>query len=56
MNLDMQIESLEGKFKPGQERSDVDKQGVLDHLREPRRREGSLYDFLASFCKLSQQR
>ena len=42
VGFEMQIESLEGKFKLGQERSDGDKQGVLDHLRQaaPRERSG----------------
>ncbi len=49
-----QIESLEGKFKLGQERSDADKQGLLEHLGQAKRRERSLHDFTASFYKRSQ--
>lgn len=56
VGFEMQIESLEGKFKLGQERSDVDKQGVLDHLRQAARREPSLYDLSASFYRRSQQK
>jgi transcriptional regulator len=56
VGFEMQIESLEGKFKLGQERSDVDKQGVLEHLRQAARRERSLYDLSASYYKLSQQK
>ena len=56
VGFEMQIESLEGKFKLGQERSDADKQGVLEHLRQAARRERSLYDLSASFYKSSQQK
>ena len=52
--FEMQIESLEGKFKLGQERSDTDKQGLLEHLGQARRSERSLPDFTASFYKRSQ--
>ena len=44
----MEVETLEGKFKLGQERSDADKEGVLRNLRSaapPR----SMYDFTAAF-------
>ena len=54
--FEMQIESLEGKFKLGQERSDSDKQGVLEHLRQAARRERSLYELSASFYKRSPQK
>jgi predicted FMN-binding regulatory protein PaiB len=54
--FEMQIESLEGKFKLGQERSEADKQGILEHLREVGWRERSLYDLSASFYKRSQQK
>jgi transcriptional regulator len=54
VGFEMQIESLEGKFKLGQERSDTDKQGLLEHLGQARRRERSLHDFTASFYKRSQ--
>jgi transcriptional regulator len=56
VGFEMQIESLEGKFKLGQERSDADKQGVLDHLRHAAPRERSLYDLSASFYKNSPQK
>jgi transcriptional regulator len=52
--FEMQIESLEAKFKLGQDRSDVDKQGILEHLRQTERRERSLYDLSASFYKRLQ--
>jgi predicted FMN-binding regulatory protein PaiB len=32
IGFEMQIESLAGKLKLGQDRSDVDKQGILEHL------------------------
>lgn len=54
VGFEMQIESLEGKFKLGQERSDADKQGLLEHLGQAARRERSLHDFTASFYKRSQ--
>ena len=56
LGFEMQIESLEGKFKLGQERSDADKQGVLEHLRQGSRRERSLHDLSASFYKRSQDK
>jgi transcriptional regulator len=55
VGFEMPIESLEGKFKLGQERSDADKQSVLEHLRQEARRERSLYDLSASFYKRSQE-
>jgi len=51
VGFEMQIESLEGKFKLGQERSDADKQGLLEHLGHTKRRERSLQDLTASFYK-----
>ena len=54
VGFEMQIESLEGKFKLGQERSDADKQGLLEHLGQAKRRERSLQDLTASFYKRSQ--
>ena len=54
VGFEMQIESLEGKFKLGQERSDTDKQGLLEHLGQARRRERSLQDLTASFYKRPQ--
>ncbi len=54
VGFEMQIESLEGKFKLGQERSDADKQGLLEHLGQAKRRERSLQDLTASFYKRPQ--
>jgi transcriptional regulator len=54
VGFEMPIESLEGKFKLGQERSDADKQGLLEHLGQAKRHERSLHDFAASFYKRSQ--
>jgi transcriptional regulator len=56
VGFEMQIESLEGKFKLGQERSEKDQQGMLEHLRQPAWRERSLYDFTASFYRRSPQK
>ena len=56
VGFEMQIESLEGKFKLGQERSDVDKENLLEHLHHPSRQERSIYDFTASFYKRSLQK
>jgi transcriptional regulator len=56
VGFEMQIESLEGKFKLGQERSDDDKQRVLEHLRQATPRERSLHDLSTSFYKRSQQK
>ena len=56
VGFEMPIESLEGKFKLGQERSDVDKQSILEHLRQPKRVEPSLYDLSANFYKRSQEK
>jgi len=53
VGFEMPIESLEGKFKLGQERSDADKQGLLEHLGQAKRRERSLQDLTASFYKPS---
>jgi len=54
VGFEMQIESLEGKFKLGQERSDTDKQSLLEHLGQAKRRERSLQDLTTSFYKRSQ--
>lgn len=54
VGFEMQVESLEGKFKLGQERSDADKQGILEHLGRTSRRERSLADLTASFYKSRQ--
>ena len=47
IGFEMEIETLEGKFKLGQERSETDKQGVLKGLAA--RREPTLADLTASF-------
>ncbi len=47
IGFEMEIESLEGKFKLGQERSETDKQGMLKNLGM--RRERTLADLTASF-------
>ena len=49
VGFEMEIESLEGKFKLGQEHGEGDKQSVLEHLRQAARRERSLADFSAGF-------
>ena len=56
VGFEMQIESLEGKFKLGQDRSEVDKQGLLEHLGHAAQRERSLSEFSASFYKRSTQK
>jgi len=47
----MEIEAIEGKFKLGQERSEGDRQGVLQHLKDVPYREGSLYDLTAALYR-----
>jgi len=47
VGFEMLIESLEGKFKLGQERNETDRQGILEHLRQAKRSEPSLYDLTA---------
>lgn len=48
VGFEMPIDSLEGKFKLGQDRSETDKAGVLKHLESAK--EGrSMRDFTASF-------
>jgi transcriptional regulator len=56
VGFEMQIESLEGKFKLGQERSEGDRQGILEHLPTAAHRERSLHDFTASFYKNPPQK
>jgi transcriptional regulator len=51
VGFEMPIDSLEGKFKLGQNWSDIDKRGVLEHLRQEDRRERSLYEFTADFYR-----
>ena len=48
IGFEMEIESLEGKFKLGQERSDADKKGVLKGLASAKP-ERSIHDFTAEF-------
>ena len=50
VGFQMQIELLEGKFKLGQERSEADRQGILNHLQNARS-ERSLYALTESFYK-----
>lgn len=51
IGFEMQVESLEGKFKLGQYWSDGDKQSVLGHLRQEAQRQSSLYDLSTSFYR-----
>jgi len=46
--FELAIELLEGKFKLGQDRSEADKQGILNHLRTAPA-ERSLHDLTAAF-------
>ena len=46
--FEFEIEALEGKFKLGQERSEGDRAGVLDHLKGGGYKERSLYDLTAA--------
>ena len=48
VGFEMPIDTLEGKFKLGQERSDADKAGILHHL-EGAKRDRSLRELTASF-------
>jgi transcriptional regulator len=48
IGFEMQIDSLEGKFKLGQERSAADKEGTLKNL-ERAKQDRSLREFTASF-------
>jgi transcriptional regulator len=48
----MAVETLEGKFKLGQERSEGDRRGVLAHLQQGGYRERSLYDVTDAFYKI----
>jgi len=47
--FEMEIEALEGKFKLGQERSEADRRGVLDHLQRGPYKERSLYELTRAF-------
>ncbi len=46
--FEMEIDALEGKFKLGQERSEGDRAGVLEHLKTAGYKERSLYDMTAA--------
>jgi len=50
VGFEMQIDQLEGKFKLGQERSDIDRQAILKNLQSARPAR-SIYDFTADFYK-----
>jgi len=49
--FEMEIQTLEGKFKLGQERSEGDRNGVLTHLARGEYKEPSLYDLTQAFYK-----
>lgn len=49
--FEFEIEALEGKFKLGQERSEGDRAGVLEHLQTSGYKERSLYDLTATVYK-----
>jgi transcriptional regulator len=46
--FEMEIDALEGKFKLGQERSEGDRAGVLEHLKAGGYKERSLYELTAA--------
>ena len=48
IGFELEIERLEGKFKLGQERSDIDKEGVVRNLRSAKTGR-SMPEFTASF-------
>jgi transcriptional regulator len=50
IGFEMQIDQLEGKFKLGQERSDIDRQAILKNLQSARPAR-SIYEFTADFYK-----
>ena len=54
VGFEMTIESLEGKFKLGQERTPGDKAGILEHLKSAKP-EPSLHDLTVSFYKYAQK-
>jgi transcriptional regulator len=49
--FEMEIQTLEGKFKLGQERSERDRNGVLTHLTRGDYKERSLYELTQAFYK-----
>ncbi|HYK89971.1 MAG TPA: FMN-binding negative transcriptional regulator [Acidobacteriota bacterium] len=56
VGFEMELESLEGKFKLGQTWSEKDKQAALDHLRQEASHESSLYDLSEKFYRRSDQK
>ncbi len=56
VGFEMELESLEGKFKLGQNWSEKDKQAALEHLRQDAYREPSLYDFSQKFYRQADQK
>ena len=48
IGFELEIERLEGKFKLGQERSEVDKEGIVRNLKSARQPR-SMPEFTASF-------
>jgi transcriptional regulator len=56
VGFEMSIEALEGKFKLGNDRSETDRQGVLEHLRQEQPRERGIYDFTVSYYQGSRQK
>jgi transcriptional regulator len=49
--FEMEIQTLEGKFKLGQERSEGDRNGVLTHLMRGEYKERSLHELTQAFYK-----
>jgi transcriptional regulator len=47
--FEMEIEAIEGKFKLGQERSEGDRNGILEHLKAGAYKERSLYELTEAF-------
>ncbi len=56
VGFEMELDSLEGKFKLGQTWNDRDKQVVLEHLRQEASSESSLYGISAKFFRRSDQK
>ena len=51
--FEMELEAIEGKFKLGQERSEVDRNGVLRHLEKENRIASARYQLTSAFYKRS---
>lgn len=49
--FEMEIEAIEGKFKLGQERSEGDRNGILEHLKADAYKERSLFQLTEAFYK-----